>query len=372
MRCMPESSTPSQPATSNAMTDPLTADPTDPFDSVLGQPSAVRALRAAIPRPVHAYLFVGPPGTGKRAAARALAAGLLCDEGGCGGCTRCRRVTAEADPDLVIIERQGASIAADQVDEVIRLAVRAPSEGNRKVLVLVDFHLVAQQYPRLLKTLEEPPPSTVFVLLAEHVPPELVAIASRCARVDFGPVPVADITEALVASGVDRAQAEAAAAASAGRIDRARLLASDPGFSERTAAWRAVPDRLDGTGATVATLVDELLAAADGVLEPLRDRHAEEASELKERIERYGERGAGRRELEERHRREQRRVRTDELRFGLATLAGAYRDRLVAGGDARDVEAVAAVQEAGAALIRNPAEALLLSGLFCRLTTLRT
>jgi len=343
----------------------------DCFDSVIGQPAAVRFLRAAIGRPVHAYLFVGPPGTGKRAAARGLAAGLLCAEGGCGGCLRCRRALAEADPDLVVVERQGASIAAEQVDEVIRLAARAPSEGNRKVLVLVDFHLVAQQYPRLLKTLEEPPASTVFVLLAEHVPADLVAIASRCARVDFGPVPGTEITAALVASGVDPDRAEAAAAASAGRVDRAYLLASDPGFAERLAAWRSVPDHLDGTGAAVTAAVDELVAAADGVLEPLRARQAAEAAELAERVERYGERGAGRREIEERHRREQRRVRTDELRFGLAALAGSYRDRLVAGGGTGDLQAVAAVQEAGEALIRNPTESLLLAGLFCRLTNLR-
>lgn len=342
----------------------------DLFAAVIGQPAAVDALRAAIGRPVHAYLLAGPPGTGKRAAARAFAAGLLCAEGGCRDCVRCRRALAETDPDLVVVERQGASIAADQVDEVIRLAARAPAEGARKVLVLVDFHLVAQQYPRLLKTLEEPPASTVFVVLAEHVPAELATIASRCVRVDFGPVPAAAIAAALVASGVDSDTAARAAAASGGRVDRARLLASDPSFTARLETWRSIPSRLDGTGAAVAAAVDDVLAATDGVLEPLRARQVEEAAALKERIEAYGERGAGRRELEEGHRREQRRVRTDELRFGLAALAGAYRDRLAAGGGAGDAAAVAAVQAAGATLIRNPAEALLLAGLFCRLTTL--
>lgn len=354
----------------NASSPPLPVE-ADPFALVIGQPAALRALRAAVARPVHAYLFAGPAGTGKRVAARGFAAALLCPAGGCGQCLRCRRVLAEADPDLVVVERQGASLTADQVDEVIRLAARAPTEGERKVLVLVDFHLVAQQYPRLLKTLEEPPASTVFVVLAEHVPAELVTIASRCARIDFGPVPAADITAALVASGVEGDVAERAAAAAGGRVDRARLLASDAGFAARLEAWRAVPERLDGTGAAVAAAVEEVLAATDSVLEPLRARQAEEAAALKERIERYGERGSGRRDLEEAHRREQRRVRTDELRFGLAALAAAYRDRLVAGGGAGDAAAVAAVQAAGEALIRNPSEQLLLAGLFCRLTNLR-
>jgi DNA polymerase-3 subunit delta' len=272
---------------------------------------------------------------------------------------------------LVVVERQGASIAVDQVDDVIRLAARSPAEGDRKVLVLVDFHLVAQQYPRLLKTLEEPPASTVFVILAEHIPAELATIASRCVRIDFGPVPTAEVVGALVATGVDGETAERAAAAAGGRLDRAHLLASDPGFGTRLAAWRSVPERLDGTGAAVTTIVDEVLAATDSVLEPLRARQAAEAGAMKERIEAYGERGAGRRELEERHRREQRRVRTDELRFGLATLAAAYRDRLAAGGGAGDAGAVAAVQETGEALIRNPSEPLLLAALFCRLSNLR-
>jgi DNA polymerase III subunit delta' len=234
--------------------------------------------------------------------------------------------------------------------------VRTPTEAERKVLVLVDFHLVAQQYPRLLKTLEEPPASTVFVVLAEHLPPELVTIASRCVRIDLGPVPAADIRQVLEAEGVPPETAAELAEASNGNLDRARLLAGDPGFAARQALWRSVPARLDGTGATVATLVDQLLAAIDTVLEPLRERQAAE--------------GATGKEAEDRHKREQRRVRQDELRSGLATLAAAYRDRLTGPGpESRGaMQAVAAVQAAAEALIRNPNETLLLQGLLVRLT----
>src|SRR5207248_4813971 len=114
-----------------------------------------------------------------------------------------------------------------------------------------------------------------------------------------------------------------------------------------------------GTGATVAALVAELLAATDTVLEPIRERHASEKASLEERVKVTGERGAGRRELEERQKREERRLRTDELRSGLATLAGVYRDRLVAGsagpGGARtSVAGLAALRATNEALVRNP------------------
>ena len=347
---------------------------TDLYAGVVGQERAVRQLRAAAVAPVHAYLLVGPAGVGKRSAALAFAAHLLCASGGgCGECVECRRALASRHPDLVVVERAGASISVAQVDEILRIAARSAVEGARKVLVLVDVHLLAQQYPRLLKTLEEPAAGTVFVLLAEHVPPELVTVASRCVRIDFGPVAPAAIEQLLVSEGAPPGLAAEVAVAAGGRVDRARLLVDDPGFAARQAAWRNVPAVLDGTGATVAALADRLLGSVDSLLQPLRARQAEELAAFEERARAQGERagGAARKELDDRHKREQRRLRLDELRFGLATLAGAYRDLLVegrAGSDAAAVAAVSAVQAAAAALIRNPNEVLLLQGLLVRLT----
>ncbi|MDQ4089473.1 MAG: ATP-binding protein, partial [Actinomycetota bacterium] len=189
------------------------------FDDVVGQESAVAHLRAAVSAPVHAYLLVGPPGSGKRTAAAALAAGLLCPAGGCGACGVCRRVLSGVHPDVVLVERSGPSINVDQAREVRRLAMRSPNEGARKVLLLTDFHLVREAASVLLKVLEEPPPSTVFVILAEQVSPELVTIASRCVRIDFGPLTADQVTEALVAEGVDPAVAREVADASSGRLD---------------------------------------------------------------------------------------------------------------------------------------------------------
>src|ERR1700733_14877896 len=160
------------------------------YAGVVGQHKALASLRAAALRPVHAYLFVGPPGTGKAAAATSFAAALLCPNtpGGDGRCETCRRVLAGVHPDVINIEREGPAISIQVARQVTTLAATSPVEGDRKVLVLHDFHLVQAAGPALLKTVEEPPASTVFVILAEHVPPELITIASRCVRIDFPPL----------------------------------------------------------------------------------------------------------------------------------------------------------------------------------------
>ena len=92
---------------------------------------------------------------------------------------------------------KGAAISIDTAREVTRLASTSPFEATRKVLVLHDFHLVKDAGPALLKTFEEPPPSTVFVILADHVPADLITIASRCVEVDFHPLTAAEVAAVL-------------------------------------------------------------------------------------------------------------------------------------------------------------------------------
>lgn len=359
---------------------PVPAAAPELFAGVPGQPAAVAALRAAVAHPVHAYLFAGPPGTGKRAAATAFAAALLCPAGGDGTCGSCRRVLAGFHPDVIVVEREGPSITIDTARSVSRLAARSPVEGARKVLVLEDFHLVRDAGPALLKTIEEPPASTVFVVLAEQVPPELVTIASRCVRVDFRSLPIAEVAEVLVGEGAEPSRAAELAEAAGGRLDRARLLAADPELGARRRAWRSVPGRLDGTGATAATVASELVALLEASVAPLQARHARELSALEDRNSRAaavngkvgrsgrGELSAGVKELEARHRREIRRQRTDELRMGLAVLAGAYRDR-IADPSARSaaLSAIDAIDALGRDLAYNPGELLALQALMARL-----
>src|SRR5580700_10145989 len=355
------------------------------FVDVVGQADAVAQLRAAARRPVHAYLLVGHPGLGQRPLVRGFAAALLCPQGGCGHCEVCRRALAGVHPDVVEVERMGALVSVDDARRVVRLAQRRPLEGHRQVIVVADIHLARLAAPVLLKTLEEPAGQTVFVLLADAVPAELATVASRCVRIELRPVPPGELREWLVHTGMDDELAQELAEAAGGSVDRARLLADDEGFADRRQLWRSVPSRLDGTGAAAAALAGELLASAEEAVEPLRARHRVEMEELGSDAEQRGERSVPRRkEIEDRQNREERRWRTDELRAGLAVLAAAYRDRLLAVTTADPMPAtwsgrteervrelagaIVVVERSAAELIRNPNETLLLEAMLVRLS----
>lgn len=348
----------------------------DVWGGVIGQDHAVAQLTAAAVHPVHAYLLVGPAGAGKRAAARAFAALLL--SAGSDGDEAERHVRlalAEAHPDLHVVEPTTAQgrMDVDTARSIVKQAVLSPAEGSRKVLVLEDFHLIDRFGAILLKYVEEPPASTFFVILAEDVPAELVTIASRAVRVDLGPIPLAAITDQLVADGVELERAESIAAASAGDLDRARLLATDARFALRSDALRAMPGRIDGTGARAAELAAEVKALIDDAQDVIDARHIAEAAELQERIERYGQRGSGKKDIEDRHKREVRRHRLAELRFTLATFAGLYRDALpTAQHPDRIVAGLHRIDAAALSLERFPNEALMLQSLLAHLPPLES
>lgn len=343
------------------------------WDSVVGQRRAVDHLRRCATAPVHAYLFVGPPGSTKDVAARAFAASIL--SGSDDPDDRDARLAMAGEhPDVIEVRRVGATLQTDQIKEIVRVASLAPVESDRKVLILDEFHLLAAEGSgRLLKTIEEPPPSTIFVVLADHVPSELVTIASRCVRVEFGPIDHAAIEAVLVAEGHPADVAHVTAAASAGNLDRARVLVSDSGLAARREAFASVPSRLDGSGNTVVRLADEMVRLADEAAAFLAPVHAGELAELEARVAAGGERGSGRKAMDDRHKREVRRYRTDELRSGLAVMAGAYRDALAAGTAQRPdaaIRAVARIHESLEALERNPNEVLLLQSLLLDLPAL--
>jgi DNA polymerase III subunit delta' len=345
------------------------------WTAVVAQDTAVRALRAAALRPVHAYLLVGPSGVGVRQAATSFAAALLCPRGGCSTCDHCTRALHELHPDLIFVEREGASISVDQAREIIRLATRSPVEGTRKVLVLVDFHLVTNAGPTLLKVIEEPPESTVFVILADHLPPELVTIASRCVQIPFRRLSVVEIAGILIERGIGDTEAQRAAEASNGRLDRAILLASDEHLAGRLSFWEQIPFRLDGSGAAVASLASEAAALLDSAaVGPLEARQAEELAALEARLEAIGGKGGvgQRKEVVERHKRELKRLRDDELRVGFAAIQRAYRGALIDGvlSDAAALQALDALDQSNGFLDRNPNLSLLLQSLFLRLTPL--
>ena len=280
-----------------------------------------------------------------------------------------RLALAGQHPDLRTVEPEGNTFRKSDAERVVRNATLAPVEGARKVVVAdgcEDMEDEAAGY--LLKTVEEPPASTVFVLLTTEITPEIVTIASRCVRVELYALPTEVVADRLVADGVDRERADVAAAAAAGDLDRARTLATDDRLALRHRAWREIPVRLDGTGHRAATLVAEVQSMIGEALGPLQQRQAAEIAALDEQIEQYGLRGSGRKDLETRHKREVRRFRTAEVRFGLATLAGVYRDALAALGPRRDlIEATTRIDAAAVSLQRYPNETLLLQALVANL-----
>ena len=361
----------------------------DPWSAVVGQPQAVAALTAAVASPVHAYLLVGPRGSGKRIAAAAFAGELIAAADQRTGSdparsARHRRLAARQEhPDVFVLSPAGQSLRREEeVSQLIVEASRTPVEGPRKVLVVDRFHSATPAAAAaLLKPVEEPAGSVVWVLLAEQVLPEHVTIASRCTRVDFGPVPDTEIAGVLVSEGlVELDQAALVAAAAAGNLHRARVLATDERVAARHEAWWSVPDRLDGTGAAVALLVSELRAMIDEAGGALTERHRAETVALEEREEQFGIRGSGRATIEAQHKREHRQFRTDEIRFGLATLGARYRDQITSspGNDPAAIRRAAAAMRAidrlratAESLIRSPNEALALQALLLDLPPLR-
>lgn len=369
--------------------------PLDAWDGVVGQERAVRQLHAALASPVHAYLFVGPPGSTKDVAARAFAAGVLDggppDVGSPGDSApdhqrteRTGRLSlARNHPDVREFERVGPAISVDQARAIVAETAMAPVEGSRKVLVLHEFHLVRPEAAAvLLKVVEEPPLSTFFAILADVVPPELTTIASRCVRIGFTSIPDDVVAARLEHEGHPHDVARLAAGSADGNLDRARLLVADRELAERREAFAGAPHRLDGTGSTAFELAEHLLALIESSAAPLAVRHADEVAELERRIEQLGERGSGRKALEDRHRRELRRHRDDELTSGLGAMARTYRDAVVAvERDGSDVpahsvsawgEAVSRIVAAVEALERNPNEPLLLQSLLWSLPAVAT
>ena len=341
----------------------------DPFAAVIGQEAAVARLRAAAVDPVHAYLFLGQPGSGGLEAALGFAGLLLADGLDAAGAERAVRLAvASRHPDVVIVEPEGAALRVEEAEAILKAGQVSPVEGARKVIVVHAVDVIQEAaIGKLLKLIEEPPASTIFVLLAEDVPPEIVTIASRCVTVEFGPIALPIIEAALVGEGVSPKRVKIAARASGGDLARARLLANDEALAVRAELWATFPDRLDGRGVTVWELVNQVREGMDGAQEPLMARQQAELEELDARVEVTGERGAGRGQLVARHKREVRRLRVDELRFGLATMSRVYRDRLLQGPDAVASNALVAIQETAEALVRNPNEPLMLQGLLLRL-----
>jgi len=291
------------------------------FDDVIGHRQLVSLLVSELAQPAHAYLFVGPAGTGKGTVARRFAAALLCAEDE--DCVR--RVLSRKHPDVVSIEPEGrVSITVDQARQAVALASLAPFEGERKIFLLEEGGLLNDEAANaLLKTLEEPTRSTIFIIVAESEDDLPDTIASRCRTVVFGRVTEDNIVAGLVTQGVPAAQAERAARIAGGRPGLAVALATNTAVADYRHIWLSVPSRLSEHPGDAYMLADEVTRAAEPLLAALKERQEQDADAVA--IE-----GTTDRAMQERHERELKRATGSLYVSGLEILAGFYRDAAAA------------------------------------------
>jgi DNA polymerase-3 subunit delta' len=230
----------------------------------------------------------------------------------------------------------GASyrVKEDVRDTILPEAARAPIEAERRVLILYEAERLRgnqnESANAMLKTIEEPPPRTIVLLVTAAAEDLLPTIRSRCQRIDFDPVADDVLRAALERDGVDAEIAATAVALSGGQLARARALAGP--LAPMRAAFANAPTRVDGTGARAFALAELLGAAVDQAADVVTGRHQEELREFDAELERlgYGDRDAQRlrKRIEERQRRESRRTRIDLLLEGVTALESVYRDVL--------------------------------------------
>ena len=304
----------------------------------------------------HSWLITGPPGSGRSVAAVCFAAALQCTSDGVPGCGHCRACTttmAGTHADVRRITPEGLSIGVDEMRAIVATASRRPSTGRWQVVVIEDADRLTEGAANaLLKVVEEPPPSTVFLLCAPSVDPEDIAITlrSRCRHVALVTPAVEAIAVVLrETDGLSEKDAHWAASVSGGHVGRARRLATDPEARDRRA--RALGLARDAaTPSRAYAAVEELVVSAEGEARALTvGRNEAETEELSTAL---GAGGTGKgtagalrgsagalKDLEKRQKSRQTRASRDALDRALIDLATYFRDALMVAGGARSVTA---------------------------------
>lgn len=294
----------------------------------------------------HAWLLTGPPGSGRSIAALCFAAALQCTSDGVPGCGECRACTttmAGTHADVRRIIPEGLSIGVDEMRMIVQIASRRPGTGRWQIVVVEDADRLTEGAANaLLKVVEEPPPSTVFLLCAPSVDPEDISITlrSRCRHVALVTPPLDAIASVLIATdGLSESEARWAASVSGGHVGRARRLATDE--EARRRRERALGLARDATVAAKAyAAAEELVRTAEDEAKALTgDRNEAETEELRTAL---GAGGSGKgtagvmrgsagalKDLEKRQKSRQTRASRDALDRALIDLATYFRDALL-------------------------------------------
>ena len=310
------------------------------WDSLVGQRRAIDALQqaAAGHGMSHAFLFTGPPGSGRSNAAIAFAAALQCREEprGCGSCHACRTVLAGSHADVAVISTQGLSIGVKEVRDLVRRSALAPVGRGWQIVIVEDADRVTEQgVNALLKAIEEPADRTVWMLCTPTVEDVLPTIRSRCRLVTLTTPTTHDVAEFLRRTdGVSEALASYAARASQGHIGRARALARDEDTRDRRREVVAIPVALTSLGACMTKaqrLVEVTKAEADALTSTLDAREKADldaAYGVVERGRRPREYAPALRELEKEQKSRAKRRHLDVVDRGLMDLVSVYRDAI--------------------------------------------
>jgi DNA polymerase-3 subunit delta' len=328
----------------------------DVFAALVGQDEAVATLRQAVAAAAaivsgelaaggamtHAWLFTGPPGSGRSIAARAFAAALQCADQGCGTCPACHTTLGGTHADVRFVVPEGLTVGVNEMRALVLRAQGRPTQGRWQVLLVEDADRLTEAAGNaLLKAIEEPPPRTVFLLCTPSTHPDdiSVTIRSRCRTVVLRQPSAEAVASVLVdRDGTPQDIALWAAAAAQGHVGRARRLARDPQARSRRDAVLAVPRRLSGIGACFDAASALIEAAEAEAVAAVVEVDAKEKDELSTALGAggtgRGAAGVGRgtsaalKDLERRQKSRATRAQRDALDRALVDLAGFYRDVL--------------------------------------------
>lgn len=330
------------------------------WSQVVGQPEAVEVLQASAAVAAsmvdgtfaggstsavsHAWLFTGPPGSGRSVAARAFAAALQCEKGvGCGSCAGCRTTMAGTHADVHVVVPEGLSISVSEMRSLVQIAARRPTGARWQVVIITDADRLTEGAANaLLKAVEEPPERTVFLLAAPSDHPEdvPVTIRSRCRHLGLRtPSPSAIAAVLRDRDGIDPAMAEWAASVCGGHVGRARRLATDAAARERREAVLRIPLSLRRLSDAFDS-ADDLVKTAEADATQVSGTRDEAEKEALKTAMGHGGTGKGTasatrgsaaaiKELERRQKSRATRTQRDAIDLALVDLAAFYRDVLV-------------------------------------------
>ena len=322
------------------------------FDSLIDQDHVVTVLTEAVraskekdnatQEMTHAWLFTGPPGSGRSNAAVSFAAALLCEKGGCNNCLNCRTALAGTHADIELIETEGLSIKIDEIRELITRASWSPSVGGYRVVVIEDADRLTESAANaLLKAVEEPGLRTVWLLCAPSASDVLPTIRSRTRSIILRTPSTSAVAKLLEAEDINATMANFAARASQGHIGRARHLAlNEDARNRRTAILKLSLLITDVASAFSAAQI--LVDAAKQEAEEESERRDE--TELKNLKEAWGQQGSRLtqggskvvKELEKEQKSRATRMVRDFLDRALLDIATLYRDVLLVQSNSED------------------------------------